>query len=249
MRNASSVVSGEAFLTHNERFLVMADATVSRSSDRRNAFVYILRSETGLLKIGVSLDPESRLKSLLTGHPFGLEIVYLLECDERLSHPIERATHIFLKRERVNGEWFDVPLCDAISALASVLNIFLIADKAPIPREQWSWKCALDKSEEKREDIVNSECEQAVVISRSKFLEISMLAVGVMLTATCAAAYYAGVSLFPPHVVDDNAKNYGEWMRTVAYYNECGLYLIGPSLLFVSIRELMPNRSKLAMRS
>lgn len=209
----------------------MTDATVSRPEGRRNAFVYILQSQTGLLKIGMSTDPESRLRALLTGHPFGLEIVYLLECDERLAHPIEQATHRILSSAKVSGEWFSVPLPDAIAALSNALSIFLIAAKAP-PRNEWMWKCTLNKCGE------TADVAASPSIKQSQFIEIVMFCLGIAFVILTAIAHHNGESLFPPNIVDSNAKSFGEWTRTIAYYNECGLYLVGPAMVLVTAREL-----------
>jgi len=73
--------------------------------------LYIIRAkETTRFKIGISTDPEARLKSMQTGSAVELELVLAIEVP---SVRIERQAHRILEPWRVQGEWFDLgPLAD-----------------------------------------------------------------------------------------------------------------------------------------
>lgn len=74
--------------------------------DLPDMFVYAIReSETGRIKIGISRDPEQRLKQLQIGNSQKLEIVATKLAanrfkDEKLAH-IQNSTH------HIRSEWFD----------------------------------------------------------------------------------------------------------------------------------------------
>ena len=54
----------------------MADPKVPHQDPEYKLYVYVIESEAGVVKVGFSGDPQARLLNLLTGHPFGLEVVY-----------------------------------------------------------------------------------------------------------------------------------------------------------------------------
>lgn len=64
--------------------------------------LYIMQNEFGLIKIGRSLNPEDRRKSLQSGENCALAIVAALE---KQGHR-EEEVHLGLKRHKIEGEWF-----------------------------------------------------------------------------------------------------------------------------------------------
>ncbi|WP_435844243.1 GIY-YIG nuclease family protein [Streptomyces griseoluteus] len=59
------------------------------------------------VKIGTSADPEGRLRSLQTGQPVELSLLWTCDGD------YERALHARFAEYRIRGEWFDLtPLGD-----------------------------------------------------------------------------------------------------------------------------------------
>ena len=66
-------------------------------------YVYVVEAVgTGLVKIGVSDNPEKRLHSLQTSNPTDLRLLgYCMG-----SYAIEQALHLVLDEYRVRGEWF-----------------------------------------------------------------------------------------------------------------------------------------------
>jgi len=65
--------------------------------------LYVLSSGP-LLKIGVTKDIESRIKTLQTGNPNLIQLEYI---EERYKpHKAERYLHKEFHKNRVSGEWF-----------------------------------------------------------------------------------------------------------------------------------------------
>lgn len=83
---------------------VIPQISVSRS------FIYIIREEgKGRLKIGISNNPEKRLKTLQTGSAEDLTLLYTsLVCSNSLE--IEANVHEHFKEYLVRGEWFSSEL-------------------------------------------------------------------------------------------------------------------------------------------
>ena len=64
-----------------------------------------MKSENGLHKIGISIDPESRLQTLSTG-PVAIELLWSKKI--RDAAHVERIWHEVFQDCRVRGEWFDL---------------------------------------------------------------------------------------------------------------------------------------------
>lgn len=65
--------------------------------------VYCIGSpERGIVKIGHSINPQKRLMELKTGNPFQLEVLAVIEGDDKK----ERELHEKFKDLRLAGEWF-----------------------------------------------------------------------------------------------------------------------------------------------
>jgi hypothetical protein len=80
------------------------------------SFVYVVRGDHNLVKIGVTTNPRARLASLRTGSAFPIDFSYIAVTPGEAA-PIERAAHALLDRHRLNGEWFDVAPELAVAAL------------------------------------------------------------------------------------------------------------------------------------
>lgn len=79
-------------------------------------YVYVMKSESGLVKIGVSIRPEVRRAAIETGNGFLVSVVRLFG-PFNMATSVESAAHAFLMSQRRRGEWFD---CDVESAVAAV---------------------------------------------------------------------------------------------------------------------------------
>ena len=73
--------------------------------------VYLI-TDGNYYKIGVSTDPESRLKSLQTGNPNKLEIVNTYNVSSSDMYEMETTLHNMFKDKRVLNEWFDLEYSD-----------------------------------------------------------------------------------------------------------------------------------------
>ena len=74
--------------------------------DLPNMYVYAIREcDTGNIKLGISRDPEQRLKQMQTGNSSRLELVGYREAKNRFKD--ERALHFKAADYRIRGEWFN----------------------------------------------------------------------------------------------------------------------------------------------
>ena len=81
--------------------------------------IYVIASskhDAGPVKIGISNKPERRLKQLQTGYPEKLEIKYIEKLDTRIeARELEGKLHKDIKHHCSHGEWFNVPVKEAIA--------------------------------------------------------------------------------------------------------------------------------------
>jgi T5orf172 domain len=84
----------------------------------QGSFIYVIRGDHGMLKIGVSTNPSARLAQLRTSSPFKLSFAYMgaLRCN---GYAVEAAAHETLAGYRQNGEWFNCPVDMAVAAIAA----------------------------------------------------------------------------------------------------------------------------------
>ena len=80
------------------------------------AFVYVIKGEHNLVKVGVSTNPSARLATLRTSSPFRLHMAFV-GVTPGTGYDIEAAAHSLLAPHRCNGEWFDISPELAISAV------------------------------------------------------------------------------------------------------------------------------------
>lgn len=73
-----------------------------------DCFVYIIRVEgEDIVKVGVSSDPNGRLRQLLTGSPFSMKIEQVFRFDNRdIAMRMEYNFHKSKSAYRQRGEWF-----------------------------------------------------------------------------------------------------------------------------------------------
>lgn len=71
-------------------------------------YVYLMQSENGLFKIGISKDPRKRLAQIRTGSGVEVELVafYLTDGPAR---DVEKKLHKLFDKYRLLGEWFKFP--------------------------------------------------------------------------------------------------------------------------------------------
>ena len=67
-------------------------------------FIYLIKQDPNLYKIGVSKDPENRCKSLQTANGVLLELVKKIPVKH--DYRTERALHNYFSSKKTIGEWF-----------------------------------------------------------------------------------------------------------------------------------------------
>lgn len=86
-----------------------------------NRSIYVVKSEAGPIKIGISKNPKKRLDALKTSSPHKLTLKYQISVDFD-AEPIERAVHKTLCQSNLSGEWFDTSVEKAIDVIVSEIN-------------------------------------------------------------------------------------------------------------------------------
>ncbi|WP_336709811.1 MULTISPECIES: GIY-YIG nuclease family protein [unclassified Cedecea] len=90
-------------------------------------YVYVMESDAGLIKIGVSKNVSARRKSLQCAS--GVEIKVAAKFGPlKKAVGLERASHKFFAEKRLHGEWFSVSAEEAISAIDNLKSKFVTAE-------------------------------------------------------------------------------------------------------------------------
>lgn len=96
-------MAARSVITPRELMDLIADVDLPDAPD---LFVYAIREQdTGHLKLGISKDPEERLRQLQIANSSRLEIVAIRPAPNRFSD--EAAIHKLAGQYRIHGEWFD----------------------------------------------------------------------------------------------------------------------------------------------
>lgn len=81
------------------------------------SFIYVIGHPDGPKKVGISGSPADRFRSLQTASPTKLSGEFFGACDRPVARAIESRAHDLLASARRAGEWFEVSLEDAVSAV------------------------------------------------------------------------------------------------------------------------------------
>lgn len=93
----------QAFLNRRSKYKKAKTAKTAR----RSSYIYLIEAVgLGVIKVGVSVNPEFRLRCLQTGCPAKLRMRVTYPCDLRQASNIERELHRKLEQHRAYGEWF-----------------------------------------------------------------------------------------------------------------------------------------------
>ena len=89
-------------------------------------YVYLIQSGTNSkspIKIGMSKDPEARIKQLQTGNPKRLRIILIIKCTStKHARNLESTMHQMLSSKNIINEWFDVTQNRFFTALNRFAN-------------------------------------------------------------------------------------------------------------------------------
>src|ERR1700704_1423978 len=119
MRDMRFWISGPRILGIRPGISFRPDEFPRRPSPRRQlqgSFIYVVRGDHGLIKIGVSSNPSARLARLRTASAVPLTIAYVgaLRC---AGYTVEAEAHRTLAGYRLEGEWFNCPVDMAVAAI------------------------------------------------------------------------------------------------------------------------------------
>ncbi len=89
-------------------------------------YVYMIRCGDGKkpkVKIGVSKNPDTRIKTLQTGNHEKLAIVMTIKCNSRKhAFLVEKTIHNSLSNQNVMGEWFSVNRSKFMKCMNDICN-------------------------------------------------------------------------------------------------------------------------------
>lgn len=111
--------------------IIKANQDVRPARDRSSyispddeTFVYVIgRQNERPLKIGVSANPDGRAFDLSVAHPLKLAVLYRIAAKTRAqAMQWEKTAHMKLAECRLDGEWFDVGLPEAIAAICEAAH-------------------------------------------------------------------------------------------------------------------------------
>jgi hypothetical protein len=84
----------------------------------QGSFIYIIRGDHGLLKIGISSNPSARLAQLRAASPSALSLAYMAALRSN-GFAVEAEAHQTLAGYRLEGEWFNCPVDMTVAAIAA----------------------------------------------------------------------------------------------------------------------------------
>ena len=94
-----------------------------------NTFLYFICDENAqYLKIGISKDPEDRLKNIQTGNP--LKLILLLKF--YATPQIENKLHSALKKHQLSGEWYSLVNKKIVATLKDLCLGYFCGMSTPI---------------------------------------------------------------------------------------------------------------------
>lgn len=110
-----------------------------------NGFIYIARSDTGHIKIGLSKHPFQRIKHFDTIMPVKVDMIHFFPCDN--PSEAEKLLHKHYEYYRTTGEWFDIP--EGMESMLLSIRFYLNGEFVyQIRDEPWMNSCCLDSIQE-----------------------------------------------------------------------------------------------------
>lgn len=103
------------------------------------SYVYVIGTEDGPVKVGMSDSPQSRLASLQTGSAVKLNLLFARKARDR-DHALyhENMFHEVYAEHRMAGEWFDLPADEAIEGVETSFEIEIWH----LEEELWEYEAA-----------------------------------------------------------------------------------------------------------
>jgi hypothetical protein len=118
--------------------------------------IYVILSDLGPIKIGISANPSNRCSELQIGIPFSVHVAYVSDVPNKMAMKIEKRAHAILAEYNTSGEWFNTTVECGISAIKQAIEDVCSAhsDKADdqtqlTPRERGRGRPPSPSSEKK----------------------------------------------------------------------------------------------------
>jgi Meiotically up-regulated gene 113 len=92
------------------------------SEPMTGGFIYVIRGDHNLIKVGITTNPRARLSSLRTASAFPIDYSYLAAITGNSGAEIEHSVHQLLEQHRCHGEWFDVAPEMAVAAISGTAH-------------------------------------------------------------------------------------------------------------------------------
>ena len=90
-----------------------------RAAVGRANHIYVMGSDGGPLKIGVSNNPDVRRQTVGQRTKRGLTVYEAIECDN--PYKVEKIAHLMLRDKAVGGEWFNCSVDEALETIVRCL--------------------------------------------------------------------------------------------------------------------------------
>jgi hypothetical protein len=85
------------------------------------SFLYVIAADpSGPVKLGLSGNPEKRVRQLQTGSALPLVLFHVEEVETSKVKIAERALHRLLGHKRMTGEWFNMSVDQAITEVVHI---------------------------------------------------------------------------------------------------------------------------------
>jgi hypothetical protein len=141
---------------------VYLDDTFQSDSRGVEMYLYVIAGEPKVVKIGISMRPHRRLKSLQAGYPYRLRIAALWHCaDLREAQRREQDAHDLFAADRIMGEWFSVRVGEAVQVIRNMVQ------QPPIQLRKPDWVPAIELVEQPRKvEVGAAECTDAIAADR-----------------------------------------------------------------------------------
>jgi len=100
-KNLYSNVEGTTLIPEMTADDAVLDKTRSKAGQ-----VYLIQSDRGYYKIGMTKNIDDRMATFHVKLPFEPDLIHVIECEDRRA--MEKSLHIKFAAKRINGEWFDL---------------------------------------------------------------------------------------------------------------------------------------------
>lgn len=95
---------------------------------KKKGFLYLIRDEfTAYIKIGISLNPNKRIKELQTGNSNQLTLLYSIQTEYYMK--LESTLHRHYKYLNITNEWFDLSI-NELNEIESVIDKYIKSMKS-----------------------------------------------------------------------------------------------------------------------